>query len=143
MTTKPIDVKPIEAELAQLQFDAARIRTEMQHNGKMLITLREQHQKIIGGPYSRGDGEIAAKIRELKKAQCYNADLNRPRVVWVKKRERDQVWVVDKKTPKRIFIRRMGSQGRAEQFTLDGRRLWQGAKVEINVEATFNATTTS
>lgn len=142
MTLEPIDVKPIEAELAQLQHEAQQIKGEMNRHSLLLVALREQHQRLIGTPYSLGDGEIPAKNRELLKAQRHNVDLNLPRVVWMSKREKSTEYVVDKRTAKRIFIRRIGGNT-CLQFTLDGRRLYQGAEVQINVEATFSATATS
>lgn len=123
----------LNLELKALMLEATKLRDRKEALGKELEEIEQRQRELSGG--FRGFGEIKSKRAEIKTLELEIADKQKPRVIWTDGTTSDEQ-IVDKVTPKRIFVRTIGRE-RADQYVrATGERVggWSGAK-KIDLQA--------
>jgi hypothetical protein len=117
--------------------ESNRLKDELASAEATAKRARERLGKIEGSPWDRYSGELARAKSELAAAERDEADKTLPRVVWAEGFEpQDGDWVLEKVTPKRICVRKAGSN-ETELFNHDGMHISRGRKLRIDIEKTF------
>jgi hypothetical protein len=87
-----------------------------------LVVLKDEWRELQGGPWDRSDGKVTRLKTELAYATLREEDEKATPVVWCRlpgRMPKSADWIVDKVTPKRIYIRRRGSK-LLTQYKRDG-----------------------
>lgn len=115
---RPID---IEAEYEATTKRASEVATLITACEKQLLDLKNEWIDLKGSVWGRRDGLVTKLHTELKYANLRVADQDASRVVWqnIPERPPKGEWIVEKVTPKRIFIRQPGWTN-AKQYKRDG-----------------------
>ena len=131
----------LEAELAErtatvdnLQREANALARELRELNSRTDIVKVRLREIVDTTFG-GHGKLRRATWLVSETERKLADLSLPRVIW-KADPFDGEWVVAKRTPKMIHVRKFGDT-RVVRFKSDGTYPASYQKAAIDVEATF------
>lgn len=129
-----MNVEEAKAALQLLEHEVVALRQRKNELEAELQTIDNRLRVLQGG--FRGTGELSAARLRVKQAEREEADAKGRLVVWGDSQPygatEAKPYIVDKITPKRIYVRRQG-QERAEFYNRDGTTdsRWCNAKIDL------------
>lgn len=122
-------------ELADMEATAGTLKHAIQQAEALLSDQKAAHKSLIGTHFS--PGAIPHKRDEIEKLRREIEDRKKPVVVWdVPPGWAEGDHIVDKITPKRIVVRRIGHTP-SDQFNRDGTTVSKYSTAVIDVKATL------
>jgi hypothetical protein len=137
-----MSVKEAKKDLRILQAEATVVNRRIKEIEEELERLKTRHQELCGSTWGRSsNGEIHFAQQRVEQAERNATDAIARKVVWVDDHapytgHDDKVYVVDKITPKRIYIRIQGSS-RSVYYNKDGTNNSEWTKCRIDIYKTF------
>lgn len=134
-------VEELEAELSEARATAVRLKEEIAKDEIALAAKIAARDALTGGMWGRRHSRLHELEEQITDAKRLRTDEDAIRVVFVGCQPREygdeKPYIVDKRTPKRISIRRMGTT-RCDHYNADGTPVSKWRKERIDVSATFN-----
>ena len=119
-------IEKAKQEVENLRLELSQLREKKREMTRQVEEADKRIRELVGFYSSRG--LIGQAERELKRAEREAKDATARRVIWVTEpwgRTGDKPYVVDKITPKRIYVRRMGNEKSSRGARRDRLDNWQ------------------
>lgn len=124
----------LKTKMKALNAKARALKASIETTEKVLAADKESFKKLVGS--YREDGEISYNRSQIEDLKRIIEDRKKPRVVWKEKSNRSSNYIVDKVTPKRISVKRVGAT-HCEKFNRDGTPVSSYNRDTIDLKATF------
>jgi len=116
-------ISNIQVEYGDTLARAKTVAALIAQHEKDLLALQNEWTELQGSSWNRRDGKLTKLKMELAKAKLFEDDKDATPVVWVEGIEKrtppKEGYIVDKVTPKRIYIRQRG-ESHTTQYKRNG-----------------------